>query len=267
MSEPSPSIPTGNWILVTGATGFLASHIVKQFAERGYRVRGTVRDLAKAQWLVNDPTFLKPYADNGGLELVQIPDLFSPDADLAGLVKEMSAIVHVATDTSFSPDPNKVIPQTVAGVTALMEAAAREPSVKEFVYTSSFLTAAVPMPALPGTPVTAVKRDTWNDASVQMAWAQAENPSPRAGAFVYTASKVEAEKAVWKFVAEKKPGFAVNTICPSQLLGEPLCKAHVNSGAAWIRQLYDGETARLMGFPAGEYYPNDKKRDKDTHVS
>lgn len=32
-------------ILVTGASGFLASHIVKQLLEKGYRVRGTIRSL------------------------------------------------------------------------------------------------------------------------------------------------------------------------------------------------------------------------------
>ena len=31
-------------ILVTGAAGFLASHIIKQLLESGYRVKGTVRN-------------------------------------------------------------------------------------------------------------------------------------------------------------------------------------------------------------------------------
>jgi nucleoside-diphosphate-sugar epimerase len=32
-------------VLVTGASGYLAAHIVKQLLEQGYRVRGTVRSL------------------------------------------------------------------------------------------------------------------------------------------------------------------------------------------------------------------------------
>lgn len=32
-------------VLVTGAGGFIATHIVKQLQEEGYRVRGTVRSL------------------------------------------------------------------------------------------------------------------------------------------------------------------------------------------------------------------------------
>lgn len=31
--------------MVTGASGYLAAHIVKQLQDEGYRVRGTVRDL------------------------------------------------------------------------------------------------------------------------------------------------------------------------------------------------------------------------------
>ena len=34
-----------DFVLVTGASGFLASHVVKQLLELGYRVRGTVRSL------------------------------------------------------------------------------------------------------------------------------------------------------------------------------------------------------------------------------
>ena len=35
-------------VLVTGATGFIAGHCVKELLENGYAVRGTVRDIARA---------------------------------------------------------------------------------------------------------------------------------------------------------------------------------------------------------------------------
>ena len=35
--------------LVTGATGFLASHLIQILLERGYRVRGTVRSIANTK--------------------------------------------------------------------------------------------------------------------------------------------------------------------------------------------------------------------------
>lgn len=47
----NPAIPLGSLILVTGATGYIASHIVDQFLLAGYGVRGTVREAKKAAWL------------------------------------------------------------------------------------------------------------------------------------------------------------------------------------------------------------------------
>ena len=38
----------GETILVTGASGFVAAHVVKELLEHGYKVRGTVRSEASA---------------------------------------------------------------------------------------------------------------------------------------------------------------------------------------------------------------------------
>jgi nucleoside-diphosphate-sugar epimerase len=44
-----------NLVLVTGASGYVAGHCVLKLLERGYRVRGTLRSLSRAdevrQWL------------------------------------------------------------------------------------------------------------------------------------------------------------------------------------------------------------------------
>lgn len=245
MAEPKTTIPKGSWVLVTGATGFVACHVAKQFLERGYRVRGTVRDLAKATWLIHE--LFKSYADRGEFELALVPDLAANQAfDKA--VKGVSAIAHVATINTFDPDPNKVVPQTVAGATSIMEAALREPSVQEFVYTSSFVTAVMPMPGNS----THVERDTWNDAALELAWAPPPY-EPSRSMLVYMASKIEAEKAVWKFSEERKPRFTVNIVSPSMILGEPLSKHHAETSAAFVKQLCDGDLSLVTQLPAGEY--------------
>jgi nucleoside-diphosphate-sugar epimerase len=46
-----PTIPKGSLILVTGVNGYIASHIAKCLLERGYHVRGTVRDAYKAEYI------------------------------------------------------------------------------------------------------------------------------------------------------------------------------------------------------------------------
>ena len=236
------TIPKGSWVLVTGVTGYVASQVAKAFLERGYKVRGTVRDLKRAAWLVDD--VFKTYASRGDFELSLVPDMAADHAfDTA--VKGVSAVAHVASITTWDTDPNKVIPQTVRGAVSVLEAAQREPSVREFVYTSSIVAAAIPAPG----DTTHVTRDTWNEAAVQLAWAPPPYEQNR-GEIVYMASKTEAEKAVWKFVEEKKPHFTVNSVAPSTIMGEPLHKSHIESSASWLKLLYDGKTTVLANFPA-----------------
>ncbi|KAK8081360.1 hypothetical protein PG996_000141 [Apiospora saccharicola] len=236
MATPEVSIPKGSLILITGATGHIAAHTVKQFLERGYRVRGTVRDLQSAAWLVED--VFKTFADKGFLELVHVPDLGAEHA-FDEAIKGVSAIVHIASILTFDGDPSQVIPPVVRGVTSLLELAIAEPSVKSFVYTSSIATA---VDISPG--VTAhVGRDSWNDRMVELAYAppSPEGPSFNHGHAVYQTSKVEAEKAVWAFSEKHKPHFAVNVVSPSTVLGEALVKRHLVNPYPWIKNLYDGD--------------------------
>lgn len=45
--EPSDGVPI---VLVTGASGFVATHVIKQLLEQGrYRIRGTVRDASRQE--------------------------------------------------------------------------------------------------------------------------------------------------------------------------------------------------------------------------
>jgi nucleoside-diphosphate-sugar epimerase len=104
MVESATKIPKDSWVLVTGANGFVAVHTIQQFLQRGYKVRGTVRDIEKSSWLVQD--VFKFYADNGSLELVEVPDLGAEGA-FDEAVKGMSAIAHVASITNFDPDQIK----------------------------------------------------------------------------------------------------------------------------------------------------------------
>jgi nucleoside-diphosphate-sugar epimerase len=90
---------TSDLVLVSGASGFLASHIVKQLQEQGYRVRGTVRSLkdekkvAPLRKLVENPKY--------PLELCEA-DLLD-EKGWIDAVKDCKYVIHTA-----SPVPNYV---------------------------------------------------------------------------------------------------------------------------------------------------------------
>jgi nucleoside-diphosphate-sugar epimerase len=67
-----PAIEVGSTVLVTGANGFIGSHIIDQLLQLDYRVRGTVRTEAKGKWVQD--YFDEKYG-HGKLELVVVPDM------------------------------------------------------------------------------------------------------------------------------------------------------------------------------------------------
>ncbi|EHK46598.1 hypothetical protein TRIATDRAFT_195136 [Trichoderma atroviride IMI 206040] len=249
MTEQTAAIPKGSIVLITGLTGYIATHVARQFFDRGYKVRGTVRDLSKASWLKDD-VFSAEHAA-GDLELVQVPDLGAPNA-FGAAVKGVDAVAHIATVANFDPDPNNVIPQTVSGVVSILRAAAAEPSIKQVVFTSTAGTAVMPLPGASGH----IGRDTWNDAAVQAAWAPPPYDASR-GLVTYVASKVEAEKAAWKFIQDEKPNFVLNVVNPFTTLGAMLHPSHERGTAGWVTGLFKGDTTQASMLPS-IYYVNVK---------
>ena len=120
----------------------------------------------------------------------------------------------MTTDTSFDPDPNVVVKLTEAGVLSILRSAAKTPSVKRFVLTSSSSAVLFPHPDKEIT----VGVDDWNDEALEAAWAPPPYTSERAFV-VYAASKVAGEKALWNFVREEQPSFVANTILPNFNVG------------------------------------------------
>jgi nucleoside-diphosphate-sugar epimerase len=245
MSSLQTTIPPGSRVLVTGATGFLASHVIKQLLHRGYQVRGTVRDVEKASWVL-DLALKTSNEDN--LELLTVPDLGAEGAyDEA--VKGVSAILHIAYVSRIVPDPNEVITPSVNGIRSIMNAAMREPSIKRVVFTSSAVSAS---PLTQGIDNGVITRDSWNDASLEAAWAPPPYGFSHAMAN-YPASKLAAEKEVWRFVEEQKLPFSVNVVAPAGLVGEPLCQAHIEANSSWVVHAYRGKRQFMDPLPASEY--------------
>ncbi|KAJ5376514.1 hypothetical protein N7509_013400 [Penicillium cosmopolitanum] len=236
MPGPNVTMPKGSLVLVTGANSYLASHVILQFLERGYKVRGTVRDIEKTSWLVED--LFKTASENGSFELVRVPNFIASNA-FDEAVKGVSAVIHVAT-LGLDPNPNNVLPQIVVATHSILESASKEPSVKEFVYTSSV--AAMVIPSMEQVHLTF---DSWNDAVVELAWAPPPYKPSRAY-IVYAAGKTIAEKALWEYVEKRAPHFNVNSITPASIMGECLSKSHAELPQMFVKALYDGDLIALQ---------------------
>ncbi|KAF2111063.1 hypothetical protein BDV96DRAFT_500170 [Lophiotrema nucula] len=219
-----PALPDGSLVLVTGANGYTAAHVCNQLLLAGYRVRGTVRSLERTQWLAD---ILNHRYGPGRFELSNV-EMLSEEGAFDEAMKAVDGVIHIASETSLSTDAEKILATATAGALNALRSAAKETSVKRFVFTSS--STAVSMPQANGTPKQPVDQSIYNESAIRYAHGLSDpsksvpnrNPGVAEGYVVYAASKAVAEKAVWKFVEEEKPGFVVNSVVPNATFGAPI---------------------------------------------
>jgi nucleoside-diphosphate-sugar epimerase len=203
MSSSTPAASNGRVAVVTGATGFIAGHIVDQLLRLGYSVRGTVRSLS-------DP---KSVALQKQFPSVR---LFEADLTVAGsfasAVKGAHYVFHAASVVKLAAADGQaeIITPAVNMTVNVVSAALAEPTVRRIILTSSAITALdINKPA--GYVYTEAD---WNDS-----WPAAQAP--------YQFSKVQAERKAWQLVEEHNARNAAHpvslvTILPSSVLGPPI---------------------------------------------
>ena len=198
-------------ILVTGASGYIAKHIVLRLLKAGHNVRGSVRSADKGAALAATIAAHLPEAADR-LETVTL-DL-TRDAGWAEAAAGVDAILHTASPFPLTQpkDPEDLIRPAVEGARRAL-AAAHKAGVDRVILTSSI--AAVAETRLPPGRALYDERD----------WSDPQAP----GITAYSASKTLAERAAWDMVATETPGLGLTTINPGFVLGAPLDTAYGTS--------------------------------------
>ncbi|TGJ88146.1 hypothetical protein E0Z10_g672 [Xylaria hypoxylon] len=194
-------------VLLTGGSGFIATHILQLLLNRGHEVVTTVRTEEKAK-------IIRDAYPGAKLTVAIVPDIAQPNAfDEVVQTPGLEYVQHTASPFHFKWKDAKteVLDPAIKGTTSILEAVKKyAPTVKRVIVTSSF--AAI----LDASELENASR-TWSEAD----W----NPNTYEDGITghpgvtYRVSKTLAEKAAWDFKENEKPNFDVATINPPFVFG------------------------------------------------
>lgn len=216
-------------VLLTGASGYIAKHVALQLLQAGYHVRGTVRDLGRADDI---RAALAPYINELDTQLGFVQVDLTRDDGWADALAGVDVLVHTASPFPITqPDnPDDLIRPAVDGTLRALRAA-QTAGVTRVVMTSS--TAAISGSPLPAGDV-AYDETNWTDP---------DDPEIT----TYTKSKTLAEKAAWDFVTRDAPEIRLTVINPGFVVGAPL-DARYGSSVGVIARLLRRKDPMLPNF-------------------
>ena len=213
---------TNKPVCITGASGFIAAHIVRELLERGYRVRGTVRKSPE-----NYPFLLALPGAAERLELVRADLLAAGSYDRA--VEGCDFVMHTASPYEINvknPQTDLVDP-AVNGTETVLESCMKSGSVKRVIFTSSIAA----ITDEPDSNKVFTEKD-WNIMS-----SLDRNP--------YHFSKTVAELAAWDFIMKMRPAFDLVAINPFMVIG-PSLGPSLNTSNEIIRDIMTGVYPGIM---------------------
>lgn len=214
-------------VLVTGATGYVAGHVVRRLLDEGLTVHATVRDASNEGRLA----YLHALAEDrpGRLELFSA-DLLN-DGSFAEAMAGCPTVFHIASPfLTASDDPQRdLVDPAVNGTRNVLDEASRTPSVERVVLTSSCAAIYGENADLAKVPGGAFTEATWNETSTL-----------ERGAYSY--SKTQAEREAWR-IAEAQDRWRLVVVNPSMVLG-PGVRMHPSSESfKFLTQIVDGTLA------------------------
>jgi nucleoside-diphosphate-sugar epimerase len=237
---PSPDADKST-VLVTGASGFVAVHCIVQLLASGYRVRATVRSLARE---ADVRAMLERGGTTPGDRLALVEADLESDTGWSEAVYGCEYVLHVASPFPAGvPDhPDDLIVPARDGALRVL-AAARAAGAKRVVLTSSF--AAIGYGHPPGT-----------GPFDETYWSSVDGPGS-----AYVKSKTLAERAAWDFVA-REGGIELSVVNPVFVLG-PALGPDLSASIQVIKRMLDGG---MPGAPRLDFGAVDVRDVADLHL-
>lgn len=237
-------------VFISGATGFIAQHIVSQLLEQNYKVIGSARSQAKIDDL------LAKFGNNPNFSMVVVPDVSKLDAfDEAFKAhgKEIKYVLHTASPFRFDvTDMEKelLIPARngTLGILQSIKKYAAD-SVERVVITSSF--AAIINFAKNNDKSFTYNETQWNPDTWESCQA---NPVQ-----AYCGSKKFAEEIAWKFLEENRDAvkFQISTVNPVYVFGpqnfDSDVKKTLNTSCELINSIIQNGADAAIPDLAGQY--------------
>lgn len=216
-------------VLLTGISGFLGGHVALQLLNAGYTVRGSVRNLGKADKV--RATLSRAGADISRLEFVEL-DL-TADTGWDAAMADCRYLQHTASPfvLKMPEDKMDLIAPAVDGTTRAISAALRA-NVDRIVLTSSMAAIAY---GHDRNRVTPFGRDEWTNLE-----SRAVN--------AYVESKTRAERRAWELMDAAGRHDDLAVINPSAILG-PLLDDDPGTSATLVQRLLNGSVPAAPRIP------------------
>lgn len=228
MTTIDPAAP----VLVTGASGYLGSWIVRYLLEAGHTVHGTVRDPGKPSGLQHLHKLAADHPDQLKLFKADLLDEGSFDDAMRGC----ELVMHTASPfllTGFTDAEAALVRPALEGTRNVLQSVNRTESVKRVVLTSSVVAIYGDAKDAKQVPGGIFTEEHWNTTS-------SVDHQP------YSYSKTVAEQAAWEYQSAQDRWDMV-TIHPGLVLGPSLTNASGSTSLTTMKQFADGTL--LAGAP------------------
>ncbi|MFV8052058.1 SDR family oxidoreductase [Mycobacterium sp. 48b] len=233
MSTPRTPVDLDAPVLVTGASGYIGSWIVRYLLEAGRTVHGTVRNPQKPSGLEH---LHKLSADHPGrLELFKA-DLLEPGS-FDEAMNGCELVMHTASPfllSGFTDAQEALVRPALEGTRNVLDAVDRTQSVKRVVLTSSVVAIYGDARESRDVPGGVFTEEHWNTTS-------SVDHQP------YPYSKTVAEQEAWRY-QQAQNRWGMVTIHPGLVLGPSLTSASDSASLGTMKQFTDGSL--LAGAPA-----------------